>query len=145
MDTNQKSSKPVSRILFPDSVSGIRTPAIYLVDLPPGIGRAALYSPVYVIFQPVRRTVYDVATITGRLLPCLLTLTRSVRQTGHNGRLFSSPLLCPRGHLPFRKCGALCCPDFPPFAVTLEERQSGLLPLICYQVYHGCPEAVFLK
>ena len=30
------------------------------------------------------------------------------------GRLFSVILLYPRGYLPVRKHGALCCPDFPP-------------------------------
>ena len=69
-------------------------------------------APVYVIFQHVRRTAGDVAITAGRLLPCLLTLTRL--RSGFGGRFFSSPLLCPHGHLLFQKYVALCCPDFPP-------------------------------
>ena len=37
-------------------------------------------------------------------------------------KLFSSPLQCPHGHLPVRKYGALCCPDFPPFPLGKSDR-----------------------
>ena len=105
----KKSSKPISRILFPvcltipvfHHLSGRSTPR-YRASSP--------QAPVYVIFQHVRRTAGNVAITAGRLLPCLLTLAR--RSLG--GRFFSSPLLCPHGHLPFQKYVALCCPDFPP-------------------------------
>ncbi len=45
---------------------------------------------------------------TGELLPHLFTLTPPLA-----GRLFSVANLYPRGYLPFREYGALCCPDFP--------------------------------
>jgi len=51
-------------------------------DLPPGIGRAILHAPVYMILQPLSGTASDIATRTGKLLPYLLTLTLR--------RLFSS-------------------------------------------------------
>jgi len=44
-------------------------------------------------------------------------------------RLFSVTLLYPRGYLPVRKHGALCCPDFP-FRISLSlipERWNSLL------------------
>ena len=44
-------------------------------DLPPGIGRAALHAPVYMILQPMRCTASGIATGTGGLLPHLFTLT----------------------------------------------------------------------
>lgn len=43
--------------------------------LPPGMGRAALITPVYITLQPIRRTAPCVATKTGKLLPHLFTLT----------------------------------------------------------------------
>ncbi len=49
------------------------------IDLPPGIGRAALHAPVYMIFQPTRRTARDIAATTGGLLPHLFTLTPASR------------------------------------------------------------------
>ncbi len=45
------------------------------IDLPPGIGRATLHAPVYMIFQPIRRTARDITATTGGLLPHLFTLT----------------------------------------------------------------------
>ena len=110
---NKKSSKPVSRILFPEC---LRMPVFHHLSCrsTPRYQASSPQAPVYVIFQRVRRTAGDVAITAGRLLPCLLTLTRLGR--GFGGRLFSSPLLCPHGHLPFRKYDALCCPDFPPLS-----------------------------
>jgi hypothetical protein len=113
----KKSSRSVSRILFPGMIrdfyhlSGRSTPR-YRASSP--------QAPVYMIFQLIRRTACNVAITAGRLLPCLLTLASHSHGEGGPcqamyGRLFSSPLLCPRGHLPFRKHDALCCPDFPPF------------------------------
>ena len=43
-------------------------------NLPPGIGRAILHAPVYMILQPIRRTATFVAKSTGELLPHLFTL-----------------------------------------------------------------------
>jgi hypothetical protein len=109
----KKSSKPISRILFPvwlnipvfHHLSGRSTPR-YQASSP--------QAPVYVIFQPVRRTAGNVTITAGRLLPCLLTLARP--GLGPVRRFFSSPLLCPHGHLLFQKYVALCCPDFPPLS-----------------------------
>ena len=70
--------------------------------------RAAL-KPVYMVFQPIRRTAPAVTNRTGELLPHLFTLI----PTKMSGRLFSVTLLYPRGYLSVRKYGALCCPDFP--------------------------------
>lgn len=72
----------------------------WLQDLPPGIGRATLHAPVYMILQPIRRTACSVTAASGRLLPHLLTLTlhvvRTEAQTTHGKwRSFSSTLLYP--------------------------------------------------
>ena len=79
--------------------------------------------PVYMVFQPIRCTAPDVATRTGKLLPHLFTLAaepwRRLTLTRHSRRLFSVTLLYPRGYLPVRKYGALCCPDFPWLRLTL--------------------------
>jgi len=48
-------------------------------DLPPGIGRAVLHTPVYMILQPIRCTATCVTTNTGKLLPHLFTLTPANR------------------------------------------------------------------
>jgi hypothetical protein len=64
----------------PDSIIYLVTallPCSY--DLPPGIRRAALL-PVYMVFQPIRRTAHDVATMTGELLPHLFTLSPLCKQ-----------------------------------------------------------------
>ena len=92
----------------------------FLSNLPSGIGRAALITPVYLILQPIRRTARNVATTTGKLLPHLFTLIPQAE------RLFSVTLLCPREQLPVRKHGALCCPDFPP-PEQVRKRQTDLL------------------
>jgi hypothetical protein len=65
--------------------------------------------PVYMVFQPIRRTAPDVTAGTGELLPHLFTLSPA-RMPGWS---FSVTLLYPHGYLPVRKHGALCCPDFP--------------------------------
>ena len=79
-------------------------------NLPPGIGRAILHAPVYMILQPIRCTATIVTNATGKLLPHLFTLIPPLAR-----RLFSVTLLCSREQLPVRKYGALCCPDFPPY------------------------------
>ena len=65
--------------------------------------------PVYMVFQPIWCTASGVASGTGELLPHLFPLSLRLR----SGRLFSVTLQYPRGYLPVRKHGALCCPDFP--------------------------------
>ncbi len=66
---------------------------------------------VYLIFQPIRSTAVIVAHNTGRLLPCLFTLS-SINI--HLLRwLFSVTLLFSHENLPVRKYGSLRCPDFP--------------------------------
>ena len=69
--------------------------------------------------QPIRRTASYIAIRPGELLPHLFTLTGRIR------RSFSVTLLHPRGQLPVKKYGALCCPDVPP--VLKDERQTGRL------------------
>jgi len=78
---------------------------------------------IYLILQPTRRTATNVTISTGELLPHLLTLNPAKQ-----GRLFSSPLICPHEHLPFRKYGALCCPDFPPHLIKMRKSDR----TICY-------------
>ena len=85
----------------PDITVGIIRPT-------PRQERAALM-PVYMVFQPIRRTAPAVTSRTGELLPHLFILI----PTQVSGRLFSVTLLYPHGYLPVRKHGALCCPDFP--------------------------------
>ena len=93
----------------------------------PGITGTKAGSPVspcgeivmYMALQPMRHTATDVTTNTGGLLPHLFTLTLPWA-----GRLFSVILLYPRGYLPIRKHGALCCPDFPPPATAGSDRAA---------------------
>jgi len=115
MFQQKKNSKPVK----PGSVLCLcKAFVIYLVhklpyassNLPPGIGRAILHTPVYMILQPIRCTATIVTNATGELLPRLFTLIPPKAR-----RLFSVTLLCSREQLPVRKYGALCCPDFPPY------------------------------
>ena len=61
----------------------------------------------------------------GGLLPHLLTLTFHDER-----RLFSSPLLNPRGLLAVNKWDALCCPDFP---LSPPERDASDKPSDCFQ------------
>ena len=44
-------------------------------NLPPGIERVVLHTPVYMILQPLSCTASYIAIRTGKLLPYLLTLT----------------------------------------------------------------------
>ena len=81
-----------------------------LTTYPPASDEQPL-TPVYMVFQPIRCTAHSVATTTGKLLPHLFTLIPILLVK--SGRLFSVTLLYPRGYLPVRKHGALCCPDFP--------------------------------
>jgi len=89
----------------------------------PRQGRAAL-KPVYMVFQPIRRTAPAVASRTGELLPHLFTLIPSA--SWRMERLFSVTLLYPRGYLPVRKHGALCWPDFPWRLGATMERPAAL-------------------
>ncbi len=93
------SSRSVSRVLYPGRPQWGRFPDLYhLSDRPTPRHRASNpYQPVYMVFQPKRRTASGVTTGTGELLPHLLTLTlpRRIRA----GRLFSSPLLYPHEYL----------------------------------------------
>jgi len=86
--------------------------------IPVRTGTQAAYPPTSGE-QPYRVGIHGLATRkpysflcrhkNGELLPRLFTLTLRIR------RLFSVTLLCPYEQLPVRKCGALCCPDFPLF------------------------------
>jgi len=76
-------------------------------DLPPGIGRAALHAPVYMVLQLASGTALYIAIQTGELLPHLFTLTPD------RGGCSLLPKLCPHEQLPIKKYDALCCPDFP--------------------------------
>ena len=73
------SSRSVSRVLYPGRPQWGRFPDLYhLSDRPTPRHRASNpYQPVYMVFQPKRRTVSGVATGTGEILPHLLTLTPS--------------------------------------------------------------------
>ena len=79
-------------------------------------------APVYMVLQPASRTAARVTPGTGELLPHLFTLAPAADGTPE--RLFSVPVLCPHGHLPVRKCGALCCPDFPLPAMTTDSDRT---------------------
>ena len=117
----KKRSGPISRILYrPRAV-----PAIYLLpslpttsnDLPPGSGEQPEYTGIFGL-STRRCTTIDITADIGRLLPCLLTLTLA-------GGCFLLHLPQPRGCLPVKKGGALCCPDFP--LARMCQRQTGLL------------------
>ena len=81
--------KKHSRAYKPGSVpaAGRQASAIYLrlrspavsSDLPPGIGRATLMAPVYMVLQPVRRTAGTCRHFRGGLLPRLFTLTLKIK------------------------------------------------------------------
>ena len=67
---------------------------------------------VYMNFQLPKCTACRVTTVTGGLLPHLLTLT-GVRCETLRRRLFSSARVRLHRRLPIKKRNALCCPDFP--------------------------------
>src|SRR5690606_33498149 len=92
------------------------------IDLPAGIGRAALLppcggTPAYLVFQPVGFAVPPPSlgarwALAPPFHPCLCLAAI--------GGLLSVALSVappfPAALLPVRKYGALCCPDFPPSA-----------------------------
>lgn len=135
----RKSSKPVSRILSPLSSRKLDSHHLSSRSTPRyRTGRPQ--APVYVIFQPARRTAGNVTIAAGGLLLHLLTFTRRSFSEGgpslFSGRKsFSSSLLCPREHLLFQKCVALCCPDFPP---PLSMLNGGDRTVYCFVSYVRC-------
>jgi len=62
---------------------------------------------LYLDLQPIRFTPSECRHPMRELLPRVFTLTLS------GGIFFCGTVCCPRGHLPVKKYGALCCPDFP--------------------------------
>ena len=62
---------------------------------------------LYLDLQPIRFTPADCHHPTRELLPRFFTLTPK------GGIFFCGTVCCPCGHLPVKKYGALCCPDFP--------------------------------
>ena len=58
-------------------------------------------------------------------------------------RLFSSAGLCPCEHLPVRKLGALCCPDFP--LRPLSEATERPTVVLFVNNYHGCSKSIFFE
>ena len=62
---------------------------------------------LYLDLQPIRFTSSECRHPTRELLPRVFTLTLS------GGIFFCGTVCCPCRHLPVKKYGALCCPDFP--------------------------------
>ena len=62
---------------------------------------------LYLDLQPIRFTSSECHHPTRELLPRVFTLTPK------GGIFFCGTVCCPCGHLPVKKYGALCCPDFP--------------------------------
>ncbi len=116
-------------------------------NLPPGIERAALHAPVYLILQPIRCTAISVTGNTGGLLPRLFTLIPTphppyghpLHQERNKGkvfmeRFFSVTLLCPYEQLSVRKYGALCCPDFPHYQIWQRDKPVSCFTLQRYKL-----------
>jgi len=103
-----RKDKKVQQAGKPGSVIPWGISIIYLSGLPPGIGRATLDCRYTWPCNPCVCTATPVTRDAGELLPHLFTFTPRTA-----GLLFSVPERYPCGHLPFRKHGALCCPDFP--------------------------------
>ena len=61
----------------------------------------------YLVLQPIRFTPSGCRHPMRELLPHVFTLTSC------EAVVFCGTCCCPCGHLPVRKYGALCCPDFP--------------------------------
>lgn len=81
-------------------------------DLPTNIGRAALHTLAYLVFQLPGFTKISITREARELLPHVFTLSQLTL-----GGLFSVALsviqvFIPKS-LPVRKRDALCCPDFP--------------------------------
>lgn len=81
------------------------TSPLLFSNLPLGIGRATLFYPIYMVLQPIMRTAYCIAAISGELLPRLFTLTSffKKRRSGYfllrssalaNSFLLGSMVLC---------------------------------------------------
>ena len=102
--------------------------------LPPGMGRAALITPVYITLQPIRRTALCVATKTGKLLPHLFTLTAETA-------VIFLRCSCPRGQLPVKKYGALS----RTFLSRCRERQTVLLLKGKGRTFHSFCQYLFVK
>jgi hypothetical protein len=74
--------------------------------------------------QPSGTGIRDLSTRKADSRPCHHDRWQALTLPSHpcppsprlDRRFFSSPLLCPHGHLPFQKYVALCCPDFPPLS-----------------------------
>jgi hypothetical protein len=128
------SSRSVSRILFRSwYLQEILGPAsiIYLAasllprsyDLPPGKDEQP-WSRYTWSFNPsdVRLPMLPPEPVSSYLT---FSPFPSATLGARSGRLFSVTLLYPRGYLPVRKHGALCCPDFP--FRQLAERWNNLL------------------
>jgi len=116
-----KNSKTVSRVLFYLSITSV----IYLCYLPPGSGE-----------QPSNPGICGIATrkvYPNNMSPycCVSSYLTFSPFSARSGWLFSVALsVVPASlqkHLPFQKCGALCCPDFPPRINS--ERQNILLQI----------------
>lgn len=91
-----------------------------LSTYPPG-RTSSPQAPVYLVFQPIRFTPAGIADggVSSYLAfsPLPFDKLRAV--------IFCGTCCCPCGHLPVKKYGALCCPDFPRAGFP-GPRQSGL-------------------
>ena len=91
MKNQIKSSRPVSRILYPFRQNRNELLSFILPlhcckdhsDLPPRYRASNPKIPVYMVFQPIRRTATNVTTGTGELLPHLFTLILRQAQDGY--------------------------------------------------------------
>ena len=66
--------------------------------------------PLYLDLQPIRFTSAECRHPSRELLPHVFTLTP---RQARGGIFFCGTFCYPFGHLPVKKYGALCCPDFP--------------------------------
>jgi hypothetical protein len=113
----------VSRVLFKSIIYLVPKSLSGSIDLPVKIGRAALLlrhkdgeNLTYLVFQPIR------FTLPPRLLGARWALTPPFHPYPNAASwlrryIFCGTvcyrLACAAQHLPVRKYGALCCPDFP--------------------------------
>ena len=117
----------LSRRAAPSFIYAARLPA-GSSGLPPGNERAAHLDglrrplPVYLTLQPIRRAARHLAMASVGSYPAFSPLPRwgACAQPFRGelprhkwGGYFLSRCLCGYPHLPVRKHGALCCPDFP--------------------------------
>jgi hypothetical protein len=117
------SSRSVSRVLYPGCPTWghFGSSIIYLVDLPPGIRRAALNSRYTWSFSPGggRQPVSPPEPVSSYLTFSPLPFTGKPIWGGY----FLPRGLCPHEHLLQQKSGALRCPDFP--LPDLRKRRHG--------------------